>query len=264
MSLPRVRLFEFNDSAWAPLAVRDTIIESLSRTLDWGRMLRGLVGPFESFLAEAGTTDVLDVCAGAAGPARILAREIHRGGRKPPRFLLTDIFPQLEAWERLRAELPGTIDYVAEPVDATAIAADLSAGRARVIINAFHHFGPELASSILADAVRNAAPIFIAESFDRNPLAFAGFAPAGIPALLLNPLLSPRQRLAKAALTYLTPVMFAISAWDGVVSTLRVYDESELRAMVAPHGDAMRWTFGRYAVPFGGSGYYFHGVPRVT
>ena len=78
MALPRLQLFEFNDSSWAPRALRDTIVESLSRTLLWGHFLGGLVAPFEEFLARAGVSEVLDVGAGAAGPARIMAREIPR------------------------------------------------------------------------------------------------------------------------------------------------------------------------------------------
>jgi len=52
--------------------------------------------------------------------------------------------------------------------------------------------------------------------------------------------------------------------WDGVVSTLRVYDREQLEAMVAPLGDSFEWTFGRYRWPGNGLGYYFYGVPRPT
>ena len=90
MELPRVQGFEFNDSERAPGFVRETIVESLSRTLRWGRMLSELVRPFRRFLAASGASEVLDLCAGAAGPATILASEMRRAGDTPPRFLLTD------------------------------------------------------------------------------------------------------------------------------------------------------------------------------
>src|SRR3954454_22361561 len=97
--LPRLQLFEFNDLGFMPAAVRDTIVESLSRTLTWGRMLRGLVAPFAEFLAAAGVTEVLDVGAGAGGPASILTRELAAAGQTPPRFLLTDLHPRVAAWQ---------------------------------------------------------------------------------------------------------------------------------------------------------------------
>ncbi|HEX4461597.1 MAG TPA: hypothetical protein VIA18_26640 [Polyangia bacterium] len=258
MTLPRLQLFEFNDVDWAPKALRDTIVESLSRTLEWGHLLAGLVAPFEQFVSDAGVTEVLDVCAGAAGPARILCDEIRRAGRVPPRFWLTDLHPQLEAWEEARFHLPHDIHFVAHPVDATKIPLNVAAGRARVLINAFHHFPPALAQGILADAVDGSAGVFIAEAWDRNPLRFASFMPIGSLALAANPFLSTRNRLQKALLTFASPVVVAASLWDGLVSTMRTYQREELEAMVAPLGDRFVWTWGRHD----GAGYYFYGVPR--
>jgi len=264
MSLPRLQLFEFNDQPWVPAAVRDTVVESLSRTLDWGHMLEGLVAPFERFLEEASARELLDIGAGGGGPASILAREIARAGRTAPRFILTDLHPRAEAWEKLRAAQPASIDFVREPVDATNIPRDVAAGRARTIINVLHHFPPALASAILKDAVRGSRGVFVAEGFERNPLMFANFALAGLPALAVNPVLSPRDRLAKAALTWLTPAALAISLWDGLVSTMRVYSERELREMVAPFGSHWRWEYGTFAYPPFGKGYYFYGSPAKS
>lgn len=101
----------------------------------------------------------------------------------------------------------------------------------------------------------------MSEAFERNPLAFARFVPAGLPALYATPLLTKRDWLAKVALTWLSPAALGIALWDGVVSTLRVYDEDELRAMVEPFGAGYRWTFGLYPYFPGGRGYYFYGVP---
>ena len=262
MALPRLHLFEFNDSSWAPRPLRDTIVEALSRTLSWGRLLGGLVAPFEEFVERAGVDEVLDVCAGAGGPARILVDEIRRAGRKPPRFLLTDLQPQLEAWQAAQRAFPDEIGFVAAPIDATAIPRDVAGGRARVIINSFHHFPPELAQSILRDAVEGSAGIFIAEPWERNPLRFGTFIPVGVLALAVNPFLSGRDRLVKGLLTFASPAVTAVALWDGLVSTMRVYSRQELEAMVAPLGDRFTWTFGYHRYSPGGRGYYFYGIPR--
>jgi hypothetical protein len=262
MKLPRLQLFEFNDLAWMPAAVRDTVVESLSHALEWGRMLRGLVPPFERFLAASGARELLDLGAGAGGPARILAAELAREGT-PPRFLLTDLHPRVEAWRLLRERSAGAIDFVPEPVDATAIPAALAAGRARSIINVLHHLPPELARAVFADAVRSSRGLFVAEGMLRQPLQFANFAPAGLAALALNPILSKKDRLAKALLTWATPAALAISMWDGVVSTLRAYSEAELRAMVADLPGGWHWEYGTYRFPPLGTGSYFFGVPSA-
>lgn len=259
----RAQLFEWNDLPWIPAALRDSIVEALSRTLAWGHMMGGLVEPFGEFLTRAGTREVLDLCAGAGAPAAILASEFRRSGRPVPRFVLTDLFPRLPAWERLRAADAEAIGVHESPVDATAIPAALAEGRARVVINALHHFPPALARGIFADAIAQRAPIFVSEAFDRNPLRFLAFAPVGIPAMLANPLLSPERRLQKALLTWLTPAVLMACAWDGVVSTLRIYRESDLREMVASAGgERYDWTWGTYRYPPQGIGHFFHGVPR--
>lgn len=262
MKLPRLQLFEFNDLPTVPAPVRDTIVESLSRTLEWGRMLDGLVPPFERFLEQAGTLELLDLGSGAGGPARILARSYQRAGKRSPHFLLTDLHPRPEAWARLRDEHPGVIDFVEGSVDATRIEPELAHGRARTIINVLHHLPPPLARGVFEDAVRHGRGIFVAEAFERQPIMFANFGVWGLPALALNPLLSERDRAAKAAFTWLTPAALAISMWDGLVSTLRVYEETELRDMVEPLGDRFRWEYGNYHYPPFGRGYYFFGVPR--
>ena len=261
--LPRAHLFEFNDSPWAPRVLRDTLIEALSRTLAWGGILRGLVAPFARFLDATGAREVLDLCSGAGGPVAILADELARAGRKPPRFVLTDLQPQVGDWERIRQRHPGLVDYVAEPVDAAHLPTLLGdAQRPRMIINSLHHFRPELARSILCGAGERAPGVFVAEGFERNPLRFAPYAAAGVPALMATPWLSSRERALKAAATYLSPLMLGICAWDGVVSTLRVYTEAELRAMVEPLGAAFRWEYGTYPFAPLGRGSYFFGVRR--
>jgi hypothetical protein len=60
----------------------------------------------------------------------------------------------------------------------------------------------------------------------------------------------------------LTPVTLAVSAWDGLVSAMRIYSEEELCAMVEPLGDKFRWEYGAFQFPGQGLGYYFFGVPR--
>ncbi len=262
MALPRLQLFEFNDLAATPAPLRDTIVEALSRALAWGRMLESLVAPLRQFLDDADSNEILDLCAGAAGPAEILAGELERASDRPPRIVLTDLFPRLEAWEAARAAHPSTIEYVAEPVDATAIPAELARGRVRTVINAFHHFPPPLATAILADAVASSRGIFISEAFGRNPLEFLSFGPAGLAALAATPLLSRKDRAAKALYTWLTPVSLLAGVWDGLVSTMRIYTEEDLRAMVAPFGSHWRWESGTYDYWPRGRGHYFYGVPR--
>lgn len=261
MRLPRLQLFEFNDLDAAPAAVRDTVVESLGRTLAWGHVLREVVGPFRRFLAQCGAEEIVDIGSGSGGPARLLLRELDGQGASLPKFVLTDLHPRVEAWTEAQSEWPSHIAFETSSVDATVMPDRLSRGRARTVINVLHHFSPSLVSAVLEDAVRSGRGIFVVEAFERNPLQFLNIAVVGLPALLANPVLSSKERWKKALLTWATPAALAISVWDGLVSTLRVYSEEELRAMVAPFGKGWRWEYGTFPYfPFG-RGYYFYGVP---
>jgi hypothetical protein len=263
LPLPRVQAFEFNDQPWVPAVLRDTIVEALSRTLRWGKIIEALVDPFERFLERTGTSEVLDLGSGAGGPASILASSLARRGRSV-RFLLSDLFPRPDAWAELRRAQPEHIDFVTEPLDATSIPPEHARGRARVILNVLHHFPPELARAVLRAAVEDGAPIFIAEGFERTPVGFLPFAPLGLPALALSPILSSDRRVSRALLTWASPIALGASIWDGFVSTLRVYTEAELREMVAGAAGAeeYEWRYERFVFPFGGRGYAFSGVKR--
>ena len=261
---PRLQLFEFNDLASIHPAARDTLVESLSRALEWGGILDGLAAPFSRFLNEAGTREVLDLGSGAGGPARILASALARERRPPARFVRTDLHPRVAAWSAAREALPDAVDFEPSPVDATNVPAALGRDRARTLINVFHHFPPDVAAAVLEDAVRCSRGVFLAESFEREPLRFANFAIPGFAAILANPLLTKRDRFAKAALTYLTPAALGMAAWDGLVSAFRVYEEEELRAMVAPFGPRFVWTYGTFRYFPYGKGYFFYGAePRA-
>ena len=256
MALPRLQLFEFNDAPWAPAVLRDTLVESLSRAIRWGGLLEGLVSPLARCLEAAGTSQVLDLCAGAGGPAAVLSAAMARRGHEV-HFLMSDLFPATAQWEALRSE---RLDFVPQPVDATRIPPEVGAGRVRVIINALHHFPPPLARQTLRALCDGAPGVFVAENLVRNPLSFLAMAPVGIAALLATPVLAKDRRLARAALAWLTPVALAASAWDGTVSAMRMHQPEELQEMVA---DLPGWTWssGTFAHSAGlGSGTWFSGT----
>lgn len=255
----RIQSFEFNDQPWVPAVLRDTIVESLSRTLRWGHIMDGLVQPLSTFLDRAGTRDVLDLGSGAGGPAAILT-DAFRARGEHVHFRLTDLFPRPGAWRELVAARPEMLEIVEEPVDATRIPEQLSAGRARVVLNVLHHFPEHLARGVIQDAVRARAPLFIAEGFERTPLGFLPFAPLGLPALALSPILARDRHLSRALVAWATPVALLASIWDGFVSTLRVYTEGELRAMTDP-SPGWTWTYGTYDFAPLGRGYFFYGLP---
>jgi hypothetical protein len=180
-------------------------------------------------------------------------------GARPPKVLLSDRFPNIEALRRARDSMPGLIDFVPRPVDATAVPASLD-GDMLTIINALHHFPPEIVWAILGNAVERGASVFVAEAFPRDLLRASAYLPVLLCAIPTALARARSQRLLKAAAT--ATVLLPAGAWDWLASALRIHEPRELIATaeeLAPH---YQWRHG--AVPFGlwGKAVYLTGIAR--
>lgn len=107
---------------------------------------------------------VIDIAAGAGGPVPGIERHVNgvstSQDSKPIRFLLTDLHPHLRDWDKLKKRNEN-IDYVATPVDATAVRGLSSKDEkeCRMFNLAFHHLDDVVASRALVDAVESADAI---------------------------------------------------------------------------------------------------------
>jgi hypothetical protein len=220
------------------------------------------VGPiFADFCARARCTAVLDLCSGSGEPVSILLDSLARRGLRPPRFLLSDLYPNAAAMRRVAARHPGLVEVVDEPLDACDVPARHDRA-ARSIINALHHLRPPLAARLIADTVAKRRALFVAEGFPRSLRRLGAMLPALLAAGALNPVLAPRGRWLKALCSWATPVVAAAGLWDAAVSALRMHSEAELRAMAAS-ARAYEWEYRE--VPFfpGGRATVFWGIPRT-
>jgi hypothetical protein len=215
----RLHLFELGDQSWLPNALRNGMseyLETVSRVVGAHRALAPL---FDEVLHRSGERRVIDLCSGSGGPW-VSMRELLK---QPPDVTLTDKFPNQDRFDEL-AET-GVTPYP-QAVDATEVPDELRG--VRTIINALHHFRPDEARAILADAAKQGAPLVVVELVDRNWLNIVS-SPLILPMVyLLTPSVRPR-RVSSWLLTYLVPVLPVTIFWDGLVSHLRAYSADELR-----------------------------------
>lgn len=256
----RVRSFEFNDTPGCPAFIRDSIVETLGLGLRWGRIYEGVGPVFAEFCERARVDTMLDLCSGSGEPASIFLGALERAGASPPRFVLSDLFPNVASMERVAARHPGRVDVVRQPVDATSVPAEVDQG-ARTVISAFHHFAPDLARGILADCVAKRRAVFIVEALAGDLRSLLSIIPVMVPAVLANPVHAGRDNALKALFTWALPVIPVLGFWDAVISDVRIYRERELRALVEPLGGDYSWEYRE--VPFfpGGRASCFYGVP---
>ncbi|MBL8602411.1 MAG: hypothetical protein JNK72_10855 [Myxococcales bacterium] len=242
MSLGRVHLFEWEDFAWFPSVLRDGGTAFLAFAERHSGHARCLAPVLSRALTATGSTAVLDLCSGAGGPAGVLSEAL--SAEHPSLAVtLTDRYPNPAAWAALEASTAGRVKGLSRPVDARAVPDDLDGFR--TLFNAFHHFRPDDARAILADAMRARRPIGVFEVVSRELPMLVGLLASPVTATLSMPFWRP-FRWAWVPLTLLVPVMQLFILWDGLVSWLRIYDLDALRALTADLDDPdWVWELGK-------------------
>ena len=192
-------------------------------------------------LRRTKTCHVLDLASGAAGPW-VGLQPLLRSMGVDVSVCLTDHCPNVEAFERAHRLTQQAITYHPQPVDAAQVPSELSGFR--TIFTAFHHFRPNQARAVLADAVAKEAGIGVFECAERSLLMLFLVAIATpIRVLVVTPFIRP-FRWSRLLWTYLIPVIPVVLWFDSIVSVLRVYSVEELRDLTVGL-NSCRWDIGR-------------------
>jgi hypothetical protein len=260
--MPRVRLFELEDFPWFPDAIRRGMTDYFRFVAEATRMYAAAAPLLATLLRRTGARRLVDLCAGGGGVAH-LQQEIARISGEHVQLTLTDKYPNLDAFERLRRVSNGAIDYVADPVDALHLP-DEPRG-ALLMLSAFHHFAPPEARSILCAAAER-----------REPIAIIEVKAAGVPGLIslvvglpplaaLSALLSRPFHVTSAIFTFLVPLIPACLLWDGLVSSYRIYSVEELEELTASvRASGYRWEVGERRNLPGSKLIYLLGWPELA
>ncbi len=239
--MKRLHLFEIHDQEWCPRAIRDAETDYLQFVIAKMKSYAPMLPVLAAALQRSGTRQVLDLCSGAGGPwlwlhAALAGRGVHVS------VCLTDKYPNVGAVGRSSHLADQTIRYHAQPVDATRVPEDLAGFR--TMFSAFHHFRPEQARAILADAVRKRQGIAVFEGTHHSSLAMLLMLLVPLMVLLMTPFIRP-FRWSRLFWTYLIPVVPLTSLFDGVVSCLRTYRVQELRELTeAAAAKDYQWEIG--------------------
>ena len=164
--MQRVHAFEFNDQPWFPRGLRDMITDSLDFSGRQFGFYDAAVPLLARLLDDVACDRIVDLCSGSAGPMLHLKGAIARARKRDVSLSLTDLYVNHAAVERVAALNDPRVRYVSTSVDATRVPDTLDG--VRTLFTSFHHFAPDAARTILADAVRARAPIAIFEVTERS------------------------------------------------------------------------------------------------
>lgn len=225
----RLQLFEFEDYDWFPDVIRHGQTDYLHFMISRFNIYNQAAGQLKELIDRTGITEIQDMCSGGGGGMDTLRNELEKITGKDIRITLSDKYPNNKAFEKIKKDSNGNIDYIDSPVDV--LNNNTDAGKIRTIFSAFHHFKPSDAKNIIADAVNNKTPIAIFEGAEKNFKNFFGvlfFTP--ILFFLVTPFIKP-FRFSRLFYTYVFPLIPFATTWDGIVSILRMYTNDELLNM---------------------------------
>lgn len=193
----------------------------------------------------------VDFCAGGGGPTPSIERSVNAHLRlqdsRPVRFILTDLHPNVQAWNKVASKNP-LITYEPGPVDASAAPKHLvrrgdETKTMRLFNLAFHHFDDKLAKAILKDTVETSDGFAIFELQDRSLKGMFVCLLFGIGFILSAPLHAWKWRSPITLFfSWVVPILPFVLTFDGWMSSLRSRTPDEVEALLRTCGaDSEDW-----------------------
>ncbi len=238
----RIHAFEFEDLPWFPSNLRNYATDFLQFVANTFDMYKPVIPVLQKGIEHAGNNTIVDIASGGGGGLTKIASHLKKENPSL-KVILSDFYPNLEAFNRTKSQAPVTFDFITESVDAMAVPASLKGLRTQFL--SFHHFKPEQAKAILQNAVNNRQPIAIFEGQQRNIKSMIPMLLSPLSVLFTTPFIKP-FKIDRIIFTYLIPILPLFIMWDGVISVLRTYTVEELNSMILElnHHDQFNWEVG--------------------
>jgi hypothetical protein len=238
----RIHAFEFEDLSWFPVNLRNYATDFLQFVANTFDMYKPVIPILQKGIEQAGNNTIVDIASGGGGGLIKIASHLKKENPSL-KIMLSDFYPNLEAFKRTKSHAPDTFDFITEPIDATAVPASLKGLRTQFL--SLHHFKPEQAKAILQNAVNNRQPIAIFEGQQRNIKSMIPMLFSPLSVLFTTPFIRP-FKIDRIIFTYLVPILPLFIMWDGVISVLRTYTVEELNSMILElnHHEQFNWEVG--------------------
>jgi hypothetical protein len=257
----RVQFIEVHEQPWFPPSLRHEITDALEFGLNLLKAYAPMAPLLQSVLDYTRSRSIIDMCSGGGGPWLDLSRRL-RPDAQAFHILLTDKYPNLRAFQNVRAASENHIAFYSDSVDAMKVPGELQGFR--TMFTSFHHFPPEEARAILQNTVDAGQSVGIFEITRRAPLTIALMVPWALMLFVFTPLIRP-FRWSRLLWTYLVPIIPLVLLFDGVVSCLRTYRPQELREIIQKlSGIEYQWEVGEHLKGSGRAPItYLIGYPRA-
>jgi hypothetical protein len=238
----RLHLFEFEDLKWFPESIRNYGTDFLQFLSNKTKLFNPIAPIILKGLKKSGGHQIIDIASGGGGGYLSLNKELLQSDSEL-KILLSDFFPNKNAFEHT-AKQASNIQFTATPVDARNVPKELKGLRTQFL--SLHHFQPEDARKILQNAVDSKSCIAIFEAQERSFTSLLAMFFSPISVLISTPFIRP-FKFGRILFTYIIPIVPFFVWWDGIVSSLRTYSESEMQDLINSlhKTDTFDWEIGR-------------------
>lgn len=219
-------LFEFEDLAWFPNTIRESMTDYLRYLITKVDFYRPIVPLIIEGMTRSHANQVIDLCSGGGGAIEQIHNDLKQLSDAKIKIILTDKFPNTSAYEFLKAKTKGAISFLDTSVDAADVPSTLKGFR--TIFSGFHHFDKSMAKAVLKNAVDTKSGIGIFDGGNKNILAIVAILVVHpIVFFFFTPFFKP-FRFSRLLFTYVIPIIPFCTIWDGIVSIIRLYKPDEL------------------------------------
>jgi len=255
------RFFEFEDLSWFPNTIRESMTDCLRFIVTTINIYQPVTPLILEGLHKTHSKQIVDLCSGGGGAIEQIRNNLNQQSGNRVKFILTDKYPNKNAFELLSAKSKGDISYNEIPIDAANVPDNLKGFR--TIFSAFHHFSKPQAKLIIQNAVDSKSGIGIFDGGDKNILVIVGMILIHpVIFLLFTPFFKP-FRFSRLLFTYLIPIIPFCQIWDGVVSIIRLYRPAELLEIALEvDKENYQWKVGKMKNKFGIHVTYLLGYPK--
>ncbi|MBC5773903.1 class I SAM-dependent methyltransferase [Pontibacter sp. KCTC 32443] len=257
----RLQLFELEDQHWFPHVIRQGMLDFLRFMITKLDAYEAAIPLLQELLTRTNQHHITDLCSGAGGGIESIQQALSQQMGQTITVTLSDLYPNISAYQYLQHQSGGSINFIPAPVDATAVPESITG--VRTIFSSFHHFPPTIAQRILQDATEKRAAIGIFEGARKSWLEML-LLWLVFPVIILavTPFIRP-FKLSRLFFTYLFPLIPLGIIWDGSVSLLRIYTPEHLqRILQKVNAPNYTWHTGRAGNKPGKHVIYLIGYPN--
>jgi hypothetical protein len=240
--MKRYRLREIADNLWFPSMFRNFMTDILEFIVVKYRIYESVTPLIKEVMQHMKTNQIIDLCSGSSGPWSQMQVQL-QGQKESVSVTLTDKYPNVRAFKKIKELSGNKIQYISEAVDATNVPLYLKG--MRTIFSAFHHFEPDAARKILQDTVDSRSAIGIFEFSEKrlDKIPFAFLLPLFV--FIIAPFIRPRT-FKRIFWANIIPIIPCVLTYDAIISYSATYSPKDLRELVKSiSSEGYEWKIGQ-------------------